>query len=249
MSFSPDPSKKTQEVIFSRKVDNLLHPPLTFNNVDVGQIRSQKHLGMFLDFKLSFNKHLETVFVNRGIAILLKRQTVLPRETLLTIYKSFIRPHFDYGDVIYHQSYNDLFHSKLESYQYKAALAMAGAIKRSSTEKLYQELGIEHLRSRRWFRKLCLSYKIIKSKSPPCLFNLIPSSSRLHTTKKSDHITPFKVRHNFFTNSFFPSVITEWNKLDLEIRNSASLEIFKKHLLNFIRQNSSKFFNINNFPD
>ena len=55
MSFNPDPSKKAQEVIFSRKVNNVLHPPLTFNNVDMGQIRSQKHLGMFLDFKLSFN--------------------------------------------------------------------------------------------------------------------------------------------------------------------------------------------------
>ena len=62
MSFNPDPLKKAQEVIFSRKVNNVLHPPLTFNNVDVGQIRSQKHLGMFLDFKLSFNEHLETVF-------------------------------------------------------------------------------------------------------------------------------------------------------------------------------------------
>ena len=154
---------------------------------------------------------------------------MLPREALLTIYKSFIRPHFDYGDVIYDQSYNDSFHAKLESYQYKAALAMTGAIKGSSTEKLYQELGIEHLRSRRWFRKLCLFYKIIKSKSPPYLFNLIPRSSRLHTTRNSDNITPFKVRHNFFKNSFFPSVISEWNKLDLEIRNSASLEIFKKH--------------------
>ena len=110
---------------------------------------------------------------------------MLPRKAASTIYKSFTRPHFHYGDVIYDQSYNDSFHAKLESYQYKAALAMTGAIKGSSTEKLYQELGIEHLRSRRWFRKLCLFYKIIKSKSPPCLFNLIPSSSRLHSTRNS----------------------------------------------------------------
>ena len=105
MSFNPDPSKKAQEVIFSRKVNNVLHPPLTFNNVDVGQIRSQKHLVMFLDFNLSFNEHLENVLakVNRGIAILHKFQFVLPREALLIIYKSFIRSHFDYGDVIYDQ--------------------------------------------------------------------------------------------------------------------------------------------------
>ena len=102
-SFNPDSSKKAQVVIFSQKVNNVLHPPLTFNNVDVGQIRSQKHLAMFLDFKLSFNEHLETVFTkfNRAITILRKLQTVLPREALLTIHKSFIRPHFDYVDVIY----------------------------------------------------------------------------------------------------------------------------------------------------
>ena len=56
--------------------------------------------------------------------------------------------------MIYDQSYNDSFYAKLESYQCKAALAMTGAINGSSSEKLYQELGIERLRSRRWFRKL-----------------------------------------------------------------------------------------------
>ena len=64
---------------------------------------------------------------------------------------------------------------------------MTGAIKGSSTEKLYQELRIEHLRSRRWFRKLCIFYKIIKSKSPTYLFNLIPISSRLHFARNSDN--------------------------------------------------------------
>ena len=54
-SFNPDPSKNVQEVIFSRKVNNVLHPPLAFNNVDVGQTRSQKHFGMFLGIKLSSN--------------------------------------------------------------------------------------------------------------------------------------------------------------------------------------------------
>ena len=71
---------------------------------------------------------------------------MLPREALLTIYKSFIQPHFDCGDVIFDQSYNDSFQAKLESYQYKAVLAMTEAIKGSSTEKIYQELGIEHRR-------------------------------------------------------------------------------------------------------
>ena len=58
MSFNPDPSKKAQEVIFSRKVNNVLHPPLTFNNLDVGQISSQKHLEMFLEKRKFFLTYL-----------------------------------------------------------------------------------------------------------------------------------------------------------------------------------------------
>ena len=109
MSFNPGLSKKAQEVTFSRKVNNALHLSLNVYNVDVGQICSQKHLGMFLGFKLSFKEHLEKVLgkVNRGIAILHKLQSVLPREALLTVNKLFICPHFDYGNVIYAHSHND----------------------------------------------------------------------------------------------------------------------------------------------
>ena len=147
---------------------------------------------------------------------------------------------------LFYQSYNDSFHAKLESCKNKAALAMTGANKWSSTETLYQELRIQHLGLRRWFRKLCLFYKILKKKLPPYSFKLIPSISKRRTTRNSDNISPFKVRDNFFKNYFFPSVISKWNKLGLEIRNSASLDIFEIHLLNFIIPNSYNVFNINN---
>ena len=57
---------------------------------------------MFHDFKISLNDHLEIFLakVNRGFAILRKLQSVLPTEALLNVYKLFICPHFDYGDVI-----------------------------------------------------------------------------------------------------------------------------------------------------
>ena len=94
-------------------------------------------------------------------------------------------------------------------------------IKGASTEKLYQELGIEHLRLRRWFSKLCLIYRILLYLSPPYLFNLIPNIT-IHTTGNSNNITTF-LQNSFF---FFSSVISEWSKFDLKICNSASLEIF-----------------------
>ena len=64
----------------------------------------------------------------KGIGVIIKIQNNPPRQSLLTIYKSFIRPHLDYGDVVYDQPHNETFCSKLESVQYNAALAITGAI-------------------------------------------------------------------------------------------------------------------------
>ena len=78
----------------------------------------------------------------------------MPRSCLLTIYKTFIKSQLDSANIIYDQPYNSAFHDKLESAQYNACLAITGAIRATSTEKIYQELGLESLKSRRSFRKL-----------------------------------------------------------------------------------------------
>ena len=81
------------------------------------------------------------------------------------IYKSFVRPHLDCSDAIFDQACNNSFQQRLESLQQKASSVITGAIKGSSTEKLYLELGLESLQNRRWFRKLCVSFKIVKEAS------------------------------------------------------------------------------------
>ena len=55
-----------------------------------------------------------------------------------------------------------------------------------------------------------------------------------------------KVRYGYFKNSFFVSAITEWNKLDLNIRNSERLSAFRKNLLNFTLPRANSIFDIHN---
>ena len=78
------------------------------------------------------------------------------------MYNAFGRPHLDYGNMIYDETYSETFHQKLESFQYNACLALSGAIRGSSGEKLYHELDLESLQRQNWYRKLCLFYKIFK---------------------------------------------------------------------------------------
>ena len=93
-------------------------------------------------------------------------QIFLPRAALITMYKAFIRPHLDYGDIFYDQTYSMSFHQKPESIQFNACVAITGAIRGTSKEKLYQELGLESLQLRRWYRKLGMFTKSLKAKVP-----------------------------------------------------------------------------------
>ena len=56
MSFNLDPTKQAQEFIFTRKVKNVVHPPIFLNKKQVQQVSSQKHSGLILDTYLTFNE-------------------------------------------------------------------------------------------------------------------------------------------------------------------------------------------------
>ena len=87
-----------------------------------------------------------------------------------------------------------------------ACLAITGAIRGTSSEKLYQELGLESLKLRCWFRKLCHFYEMLNEKSPSYLvFDLIPDLNRVREMRYSNNITAVHARHNYFKSSFFPS--------------------------------------------
>ena len=125
-----------------------IHPLVYFNKNPVNPMATHEHLGMILDSKLIYVNHLQSVFsrVNKTIGLLRKFEPALPRKSLVTISKSFIRPHLDYGDVIYDRVYSESFHQNLESPQYSAAITITGAIRETSSEKLFQELGLETLK-------------------------------------------------------------------------------------------------------
>ena len=56
-----------------------------------------------------------------------------------------MRPHLDFGEIIYDQAINNSFQWQLERFKYNAALAMTGAIRNTLKGKLYQELSFETL--------------------------------------------------------------------------------------------------------
>ena len=82
--------------------------------------------------------------------------------------------------------------------------------------------------------------------SPKYLRDIIPSTTRRYSSRNANNIPLVRANTNYFMNTFFPSTITEWNKLDLSIRKSTSLNIFKSRLLRFVRPLENSVFTCHN---
>lgn len=65
---------------------------------------------MMLDTRLDYENHIKYVLskVKEKVGLLHKFQTILPRNFLIAIYKSFIRPRIDYGDIIYDHVFTEV---------------------------------------------------------------------------------------------------------------------------------------------
>ena len=157
MEFNPDPTKQATEVLFSCKKCSPNHPKLIFNGTYVAKANEQKHLGLILDSRLTFESHINDKIIKakKNLGIIKYLSNLLPIKTLDQMYKALVRSHLDYCDIIYHVpshqnqapfgvTLNSVM-EKVERIQYQSALAISGAWRGSSRSKLYEELGWESL--------------------------------------------------------------------------------------------------------
>ena len=243
-------AKKTEEVIFSTKRIKPHHPSLFLGNTEVERKSEHKHLGLILDSKLNFQSHIRESIMKarRGIGIIRHLSRYVARDVLDQVYKLHVRPHLDYGDIIYHRFDPNIsldMTKKLEQTQYSAALAVTSAWRGTNRQRLYEELGWEKLYDRRWYRRLCHFYSLKMSATPQYLFEEIPPERdlpyNLRHARVYDQNIPRTVR---FSNTYFQNVLYEWNLLDDGIKNSASLGEFKRKVLAMIRPSRKPIFNI-----
>ena len=265
MEFNPDIRKPAEEILFTNRNSNN-YDPITFENIPIKTVDNHKHLGLILDSKLNFEKHIDEKIAsaNRGVGVIRRLYQYLPRKSLIQIYKSFIRPHLDYCDIIYHKpsfdefsteyyseraqtdpiQTNGNFNSKIESIQYNSALAITGCIRGTSREKIYAELGLESLYDRRFFHRLVFFYKIVNNLAPDYLKSFIPCPNvSVYNTRRrrEDWIYARTLKYKY---SFFPHTLNCWNQLSDDIKNSPSLDIFKKRLMTFFSVERNLLFNV-----
>jgi len=231
MKFNPDVTKQAIEVIFSSKYNKGNHPPLSFNGIPVARKDSTKHLGIILDEKLNFRKHiLESIEkAKKGLSLMKFLTKFVDRKTLVMTYTMHVRPHLEYGDIIFHDCSKYLM-DMIESIQYQAGLIATGCWQKTSQVKLYNELGWESLSDRRNSRRLLLYHKIKSQNAPNYLNEYVLDSVPVNCSDR-------------YRRTFFPSCFIKWSNLDPESKLLDSKK-FKNNIIKS-RPNKKEYFNIN----
>ena len=80
----------------------------------------------------------------KGIGFINEISNMLSHHSVITMCKSFVRPHLDCGDILYDQPNNESLCQKIKSILYNAASAIRGVIRDTSQMNLYNELGFEN---------------------------------------------------------------------------------------------------------
>ena len=122
---------------------------------------------------------------------------------------------------------------------------MTGAWRGTNRKSLYRELGWENLYHRRWYRRLCHFFNLIKFRSPNYLFVEIPPerdvSYNLRNMRSFNQNVGRTVR---YSNTYFQNAPFEWKLHDDDTKNSTSISEFKRKLLAMIRPRKNSVYSI-----
>ena len=172
----------------------------------------------------------------KPIGIIKHLNSFLPLKTLQQMYKSLVRPHLEYCDVVFHlppivkerpfQMHLPALMMKVESIQWQAALAVTGTWQGSSRSKLYEELGWESLDNRRMCKRILQLHKIIDNITPYLRAKLPPNRSNLINLPYI--FQEINCRTTRYRNSFYPDATISWNNTLSLFETFPSIDVLKK---------------------
>ena len=241
---------KTIQQTFSLKKDSQ-PPALTFGGTLIPCHNNHKHLGLTFSKDLRFHEHINDIChkVNKTLSPLYPLARHLPRFILDQLYKTYIRPHFDYCDTIYDGYITIKDATRLETLQNRAARLSTGALFRTSTDRLRADLGWDKLTIRRRIHRLLLYHKLNDPRlSTHDYITATLPVTRAHATGRAlrnasshSHAT---VHTSLHQNSFFNATIRNWNELPITIRTLDHKDFKKEIARDLSLHNPPKFYTV-----
>ena len=227
-------SSKTIQLTLSHKTQ-CTSPVLHFSGKEISSnTESHKHLGITFSKDLRFHQHVNSIIKKANIALspLYPVAKYIHRDTLKRIYTTYVRPHFDYCDIVYDGHITVQDELRLEKVQRRAARLVTGTSLRTSTDKLRLDLGWDTLKTRRKIHRLLFFHKLKQTpyQQPEYVRQILPTTridNTGRTLRNSGTLTLPANRTTSFQRSFIPNTTHTWNTLPRALQTQPSHKLFK----------------------
>ena len=202
---------------------------LFFFDEPISQVKHHKHLGIVKQQNLKWGTHIDNICATANTKI---NSRNVNRKTLEILYKSFIRPGLVYSDIVFDNCTKEE-QAHIESLHKRAGRIISGAIRGTSSNAIFTELGWENMQHRRQQHKCLFYHDNINGNAPQYLIDDLPGHARDRTRynlRNRDDSNLYNCKTKTFKSYFFPSTTKFWNNLDESIRSIESKSGLKAKL-------------------
>ena len=205
---------------------------MTVNNsvIEIEKCLDEKDLGVYFDTTLSFDKHIQQAIskANQKMGMIRRTFKFMDRDMFITLYKAFVRPHLEYGNLIAYP-YLKRQSSALEKVQRRATKSLTDCKDMTYGERL-RFLRMPSLKARRLRGDLIEMFKIYH-RIEDIDFDSLFTKATLDTTRQSEgKLYVQYARTNKRKFSFTIRVVKEWNILPNNIKLAKNTNEFKNLL-------------------
>ena len=197
--------------------------------------RNEKDLGVYIDDELKFHDHVSKAVAkaSRLLGLIRATFTCLDKVTMPRLFTTMVRPHLEYGNVIWHPRFRR-DSTEIEKVQ-RRATKLIQEIRHLPYDKRLRTLELPSLQHRRRRGDMIQTYKILNGIDRidrSIFFELSTTSvTRGHTQK----IVKKHARLGSRQSVFSQRVVNDWNSLPADVIDSQSVNTFKSRLDRFWR--------------
>ena len=209
--------------------------PILINNKPIPRTKHYSCLGVNMDERLSWEKHVDSICskVSAGIGAMRRVKPFVPRTTLKMLYNAIVQPYFDYCCPLWDNCGIGL-KDRLQKYQNRAARVITGATYDTRSPELLRSLNWQPLEDRRNYLKSIFIYKILNGHTAPNLkknlcFNYERDNTYNFRNRETD-LAPPMPKKEFGKRCFNYNATIHWNNLPHEAKSAESVISFKSTL-------------------
>ena len=232
---------ETWNLYFNASKCNVLHmgkhnPSCTYvletggQIVNINECKQEKDLGVIFDSKLSFDAHVQSCIskANRILGIIRRSFSYLNKESFLLLYKSLVRPHLEYANVIWAPKFKRQS-AAIERVQ-RRATRLLPEVRELTYESRMRYLNLPSLKYRRFRGDLLQTFKIMNKIDDLNTSDFYSFSSECRTRCANEKVFINRCCTNTKLHCFSHRTARQWNNISSNTRNAKNINEFKNLL-------------------